>query len=1017
MAVESETENPATDRGQRVNDRLNANQGEVNPTTAVTNEAEEFKIEFNDNIRLYFLRYGLFANHVKDEHLVSPDSKEDEHQELNLPTYGDLEAPSLEHFYVGLTALNSGYLYMFDANEENLFYEYKLHADGRAQTTYEPIYVDDNRTNDGNIEDFRTSSGEYEVKKEFVKDQVLWIGYSQVQWTGEYYQKMILVDDSKKKSFGMIKVECKGFPDGLDQEHVLQQSEVRATFREDQKASDQWFDNVLGQIYKHENNLKPDDIKKDMFIVLSDPIGCALDMTMAISTELISHRAFVESLRSGRDPEGIVLELTTNTNPQPYNDIEKEQVAMVTLAQTVYQHIYSDPNSDLWKEFAGGRSFMFNNVIFDEHGGQRLDPERRERYFPDYNAGVKLEKLEAVLAKEERKKQRELINNLQTDLATYVFDPYYMDAYHHDIESDAINILGSKKIATQIFRGLAINPHNIDRSFDLPEVKSFPMPWLEKLEKTLKLEDEYTVYKLLSLKIEEDNSVVKNKEDLANKVFDFIQGSLEVYEFYLLKTQSIELYEVFVKRINTTKTVSGFGFSVTQHVSQEIRNISGDLMSTNHTSKIIRSVGNLNTGASISWLNPNGVDEIDEVIGESRYMQNFINKSNSLGIVLTPTDVSTSSITGNQIFKSLSVVVHLFNFKAALVSYYNDNSWRNSVALAGAIVEATEAGLLLSSKLSIRAGSQISTSSILMSSLFRVGTGLTAVVSIMDSTNSFAEGDNAAGIAHGIATACFVLSLIPGGIVFSALLLGVGFLFTLLGFAWKRSDLERFFEDFAFCTMGLDFPPRSARLPHAYNRMIATNRSQYTKYGETMNSELHFFQDDLAWYMNNIISVNFSTQRIVNRSDLLFSRYHNGLVNKFNVILSTSFNITDSSQLEYMIFHNIATKDFNVKLDDRGNTVQIIPNLGSPFISNQIVVNFSIPEFSDHLYFDPDALFICRLKINENDFFPFDYVNKKLFLGFKISTLVPADSFGTFSYLTEEPKIDTIENFINGSVW
>jgi len=936
----------------------------VNQTTLVTNEAEDFFIEFNNYIRLYFLRYGLFAKHNKDEHLVSPNSKEDQEEELTLPTL-EVAPPSLEHFVVGRTALNSGYLYLFDEEDKDLFYEYQLHIDGRARTIYEPVYEEDQRTNNGNLEDHRVSSGEFETKKEFMKDQRLWIGYSQVQWTGEYHREMLDAGPDERKKKGLVRVNCLGFPDGFGQEHVLQQSQVRATFREDQKAADSWCDSILNQINIYETKVKP-DIKRDMFVVLPDPIGCAMDIAISVSDELRKHQAFVESLRSGRDPDTIALQLKDEIYPPTYNQVEQEQVAMVTLAQTVYQHIYTNPS--MMENYAS----EYVKTYVQNLGRGDISTVQRDMV----QEGVDKKKLEAVLAKEERAEQRQLINNLQQDLALYVFEPYYMDAYHHDLGSDSYNILGSKDTATQIFRGLAINPHDIDRSFDLPDVQSLPMPWLEQLHETLTLTNEYKVYEVLNFELEQDDSIQDNAIeaiDLLNKFSDFVQGTLETY--------SLRAYSAFNNLLGTRTIVTpvpDIMHEITKRMNTAGRVLDINLQATNGTT-------------TYHW---NGVASGEirtrvpriEILGDAK---RFFDNSSTFNIIKNS--------------------IEIFNLGASLIALSNDPSAKNTVATIGAITEVLEANRIIRTEILKRSGIQISQQP-LVKGLGVLGTGITAIVSFMNARDSFGEGDVSAGFAHigaglsyGLAAGLFFFPLLG---FFVGLLLLAGFIFTLLGFAWARSEMQRFLQDSAFGTRGGDFPPKSIGEPWLYNRIIISNRFQYVKYGPSLAAELRNFKDDLAWYMNQVIQASVTTTP----REFIDGTHYAGTY-QVSIAIGVPIQLSLLESLEIKVIYDILGTNAYGSIPS--------PNVSAPRLSvggTEIIVEIALPEdfMRENLYERVDInrfMILFRFNNGANGTFPFPASNGKQYYYSVDQTTVPGLAFIGDS-TTKQAELVTLDDYL-----
>ncbi|WP_299223463.1 toxin VasX [uncultured Aquimarina sp.] len=920
----------------------------VNQTTLVTNEAEEFHIEFNDKIRLYFLRYGLFAKHNKDEHLISPDSKEDQEESLVLPTL-EVAPPSLEHFDVGRTALNSGYLYLFDEEDKDLFYEYELHVDGRAQTIYEPVYEAGQRTNNGNLEDNRISSGEFETKKEFVKDQILWVGYSQVQWTGKYHRKMLDAGPDERKKKGLVRVNCAGFPDGFGQEHVLQQSQVRATFREDQKASDTWCDNILNQINVYENKVKP-DIKRDMFIVLPDPIGCAIDVAFATNTEVIQLRANLEGMKYAISPETVYQAMQTDSNE--YARGREDQEAMFMLALSSYQMVYND--SDNVGRYDGGdlNPTFWEQISAGIAAGATPMPQETYEVIND-QVGIDKNKLVSALGVEERKEHRALINELRTDLKKFLESDYYKKAYQIHNGNDVMAFTVGSYSIYQLFNVLYLNPHDIDKSLDL--------------------KDEY----------EEDPLIT----DSFITYIDTYKGT----SLFELLEQEIDITEEI---INQHPSISKIFFQVAEYnISLRVQKISSMLESFED---IRKSLDRLNiSGRSFIQYQNSGIPSGNLTPQLSIMGQNFqqrpsglIVRSNQLlsgnGTPIQSPPMSRINIPNTDNFningitfsrnnlKGLLIVIDLYNTLFIISNWYQNPNRRDAIDFFRSA--ATIGDAIMDYRAAVK-GVDLSKNT--LNRLFKVASGgLSMGLSVYDALISTAARDRDATIAHSIAALSSAIAL--GAVVIGSG--GVALLFTIIAFGFtflasllRDTPLESFFKNFAFGdTTSFD---QNGMLAWEYNAAFYPLREVYSnlsRSGHSRFEELKSFTDDLGALTDMVTQtkVTIVSNRVVNQgfgSGRSYSDQFTATIEVNNIIDGISENL-DLKVIYRSGIWRVENPDLNVQYFQP-------MRLGSTDRITKVRVNFNISgDFLEHhsnVYGDSFGIwFLFRFKIDSLNSFP-----------------------------------------------
>ncbi len=218
-------------------------------------------------IRLHFLRYGLFDRN-------SDDTTE---QDVNAPTYTDTSiqkavivkedmpqnvtisesipkkkendtpqitlreleilnlenAPTLKNFYVARTALNAGYVYLINDEDQHDFYELEINAFGQ----FRHILWEFNKDENGEYLDQRTSSETYKSFKLVKPGKKLWVAYSPVQWSRAYHNTLNTNAEMRKKRMTLI--DCSGIQKEAPnaQKHCMHFANVHAVFPNEHPAA------------------------------------------------------------------------------------------------------------------------------------------------------------------------------------------------------------------------------------------------------------------------------------------------------------------------------------------------------------------------------------------------------------------------------------------------------------------------------------------------------------------------------------------------------------------------------------------------------------------------------------------------------------------------------------------------------------------------------------------------------------------------------------------------------------
>lgn len=167
----------------------------------------------NPLVRLHFMRLGLKPTEPQPSHFTWEDSQKNDHtvQSSDFSGQPEMVLPDainkLAHFSPIVTTANPGYLYIINETHPDLWYEYKINADGR----FSPVYWDrDDNNENGEYKDIRYASLQVDDEKVFKRDgSVLWAAYSVVQWSADYSQS--LRTNAAKREQRMQKIICDPF--------------------------------------------------------------------------------------------------------------------------------------------------------------------------------------------------------------------------------------------------------------------------------------------------------------------------------------------------------------------------------------------------------------------------------------------------------------------------------------------------------------------------------------------------------------------------------------------------------------------------------------------------------------------------------------------------------------------------------------------------------------------------------------------------------------------------------------
>ncbi|GFD94758.1 hypothetical protein KUL156_33430 [Alteromonas sp. KUL156] len=471
-------------------------------------------------VRLHFLRFGLFDYNVdhKTSTYHSPDTQEfynsiflDQNkkpaigkvvkekeannttknhntQKVTIPLgevvlENTIKLPKLENFYIARTPLRAGYVYMInEKNPKDDFKEFKVDEFGM----FEEIEWERNKE-DGKYLDIRKATGKklmYKILQS--NEQTYCLAYSPVQWSVKYVNE-ILTSAEKRAEQCTTKFVCKGLPKNKESKDaaVTHYKETSIVVPNNHPMAHKYKD-ILYSIAadeKQQEKSGDNELLEDLFITLTDPIGCVNDICFGVQREVTRLKSIVAALETGNTTENVFNHLYYKKSLTKHSEKHiKQHVYLHRLAQATYDFVYNDKKN----------IETYDSTDIPLYGIPSLG--RILQKISTDKEGVKREKVEKILAVKERKEQREIINNYRNDLGNVMLADSYQKAKKNYSNSIVDVIEDGKELTLDHFIVLGEYPNIYDNHLDLNTVfKPNKDKWLNYINKTL--EDKPEVFK------------------------------------------------------------------------------------------------------------------------------------------------------------------------------------------------------------------------------------------------------------------------------------------------------------------------------------------------------------------------------------------------------------------------------------------------------------------------------------------------------------------------------------------
>lgn len=986
------------------------------------------------DIKLHFLRYGLFHDgsegnvYVKTPKLKSADDPNTPETELDeVEVLALRKAPTLEKFSIQRTALNSGYLYIFDADDSNLWYERKIDKYGKLHTIlWEESSPVDVRKPISEVRDF------FEIK--FGKS--IWVCYSPVQWSADFHKKM-RTSSSKEKY--MKRIKCTGFKKDSNSnphENALPYDEIKSTFSDKQRLLGKTEEEKLKNISKYENEPDPKEekiIKVDMFITLDDPIGMADVIAHNLEEEIINHQANVEAIRFGEDPKVVVNRIKKQSPKTSLSHKEKQISNMFSLAQTSYQIVYN--NDESIKEYDGGMA------------GSGLKYLGRVPYTITpiiiYDGkGILKSKLTTVLGVKERKKQREIIRILQDDLGNWVKSDYFdSNCIVFSEGSDLCNIIG-KSIIINNLRLLAINPHDVDRSLDLQKHQEKENAWQNYLKDRFNCSSgethlDKTLNKTADINDKLELDSFEMGVNLANKLAGFASATLDSFAKITTDkevSKAIEgTMEVMVRKLNR---ITAFSMEMYELRSYEIYEKLPDDTKFKFDSKT-----DLGKYTGKEELIRFRVDSPTIVLKDSKWGKHTFElpiETQTTTIEKTPTNIAgkAKALVNSSAFKGTVALLQVFNLGVATVKMTNEKNWKNRTNFIGISAELTEAVIKLRQVQLARTGASLTGfggAALRVSSI--AGAGITVIMCGWDAYDSFEARDTDAAWAYIGAGAAF--TGVTVATVFASaswagplgwICAGIGLGLIYLAYILKDTPLEKYFKHFIFSDAKA-LPAIKEELTWKHNIRFYNNRTELMGEGNTMMHLLDF--TIAAAELHDLLvcsQIGFDITKLINVESTTFpaamdyrmsQTLKTGTVKSLKISVSFNQFLNNASQFIYEVyFYKKGMRSGGYKKLNIDNKITI--ERGTAESAPKAILNIDLPnDVTNNIVGRSCLLFICRLKLHSEGFYPVDYNNDERHLGAIIGLeSITATSFYTIDgTYKEKTAIAPKTKLLNHTAW
>ena len=1001
---------------------------------------------------------------------------------------GDLN--STDFFMVGASIPREGYIYLINPDDNTDCHELKVNADGNMSHVIwdnDNFYNHNKQPKDERLPENDNIYYKRIINKEKGKARSFWIGYSPVQWAYKHFKKVLKMSDDEKKALHMIYVEAKGIKKGEEtaQEHVLPYNKVHFVYdREDSRhrAFKERLKKVAA-IEKRESNKGKNDILEDMFITLHDPIGAVEDIAFELNDAFSKQEAIVEAIQNGEDYETVIDRYKNGTEKTSFTYEEQQLQSLFQTALTTYHLVYGNPKME--SDYDGGGTSYWN-TDFKGSGVDKTKVEhilgvayRKERrkeirtlrnelggimhtnYYKNawqhYNTEVDDYILEgkflatnhmALLAKKPHSVDRHLDLKKNFEDNDDKWEEFFSETLDFDHDKP-LNKLLDTPVELVFVTGPLIDLENklggVIRG--LTESYAEKIIVTEQVTTVEKVQVPKTRIETKTVKVPEYKDILF-KRLLAHKVYGV--EVLEVREKTLEAEFKGTNYELDRQRVNF---IDYKPIKKKHKTSWRIDNEGKILIARLEVSKEVVLKQKLR-GKNLVQVPVIHNKTVEEVVHYLDEIERSFTKQVDKEIFKRPHGELAKNLFDGKIFTGSLAVLQVFNVLNAASAIGNTNDYKNIVNTVGITAELIEASLYYKRSIAINNGiskNMINKLSYRANTFGNFGAGVTVLMCAWEALDSQNARDYdamwawaGAGAAWGafsfggstMATGLASLGFTPAGIVIGGIAIGL----TALAYYLKDTPLEAYFINNILSDAVAAPNGASGNLPWEYAKKLYTDRDNQIP--EPSSIEFWAKDEFKKWENMQVMYQDFLD--ILVCANIRFTPTE--LILKKNIrpwasTISVSIDISDivayraeisfrqflttEDQLDYEVYYFENGSDITpVKIEPESETIIIDKTKGQ---IPKAIIDFKVNK-NDLKNNNSGAhiVFVCRLKLEENKYYPIDIKDEKRYIGARFTTQEEVRNVqkGLFNKKTIKDSdyqgpvaIDTLSKLLSKEAW
>lgn len=879
------------------------------------------------DVNLYFLHY--ISQVTRGVHFYIPFAFSGVMGKSKIPT---TDLPYIDGEEYALAALRNGWLYVYNETDDS-WREYEVLDDGKL---HEVIWGDEYTG-----KDVRPATGNVVSCVKAKRNKIYRIAFSEVQWSWGFYVEMC--SKPGKRNSRMQKIDVNQWVREGEHPHMFSGSRLLSDYD-----VDCFYDEYQGPLVREAFMATNVDTNTKTFFCLHDPIDIADNLAYNLAEKWLEMEALIQSMQLGLDEYRIYCSILRGENPEDLQDQDKleEIKSLHSLALLSYQvGLGSDDNK--------------------KKLGKHLDKERVEK----------------LLAVEERKRKREEIKAARERLITFLDSNYYQGVWPEYRNNTPERILEGKDRASTHVENINFLENEKDKMLDLPVQgqgnQSDDSGWkhivkfVEARNETGKVLKENCPIDITDPKF--DIKIIKLWNKVLKQVVKIAKGNERYFTLGIQRLNSIQIQQFSVD-IFEEITLADYLSGKYQAVSGKTRTIT------------------IPEGAKTTFVAGKSGTVAIKQVGFSRHFQQAFRPNSGLYKLAQRL---TESMNWRRFVAGLcylNLAITLYELPGKNLRPNNLEAYKNYAKLVKAMVDAWKGAYDVKIlRLTKTGASKVTIDSMkkLSSRATAIGSFIGAAISTYDAGINFYEGDWDAGIAYSVGAVIGVLlgigalnSWNPVGIILLAVAgVGAGIAAVML----EDPPMERYFKNFPLRKCKVSF---SASTPWQLSLEHMTRKNELAKAGFQRWSEyFHALQDLDDMIFGYRVEINkLDTEEYYYEAPNGFMNFINGVARnvgynveypkKIKVVINFRVFFPDISKFEFefkLYYEGIGdTNNYDLLVPIRNsNGEEVIYTLEDGRVKGEIVFRISDEQFK-RLQTLPELFFISRLKLDDSRAYPGD---------------------------------------------